>query len=119
MGVLLFILFPFFLNPKHHHQKSPWLLLTSGLKTSIHHGPRNPTSVSSATNRETETRSKKGSGIARNSSFSHCGGGMMNPVCKGESDLKVESAESLQVQCPIACGERFVSTRLDSSSLSA
>lgn len=42
---------------------------------------------------------------------------MMNPVCKGESELKVESAESLQVQCPIACGERFVSTRLDSSSL--
>ena len=42
---------------------------------------------------------------------------MMNPVCKMESKFKVESAESLQVQCPIACGERFVSTRLESSSL--
>lgn len=42
---------------------------------------------------------------------------MMNPVCKVESEFKVESAESLRVQCPIACGERFVSTRLDSSSL--
>lgn len=45
---------------------------------------------------------------------------MMNPVCKGESEFEVESAESLQVQCPISCGERFrVSTRLESSSLSA
>lgn len=43
MGEIFFS--PFFLNPKHHQQKSHWILLTSGLKTSIHRGPRNPNSV--------------------------------------------------------------------------